>query len=57
MGVGAAVQLYDIVVVVRELCGYWAKERETDMLRYFVAIGHYLVGVTLNLFGLYLMEV
>lgn len=27
------------------------------MLRYFVAIGHYLVGVSLNVFGLYFMEV
>lgn len=33
------------------------EEEEVDMLRYFVAIGHYLVGVTLNIFGLYFMEV
>jgi hypothetical protein len=57
MGVGAVVQVYDIVMVVRELCGAGAEEREVDMLRYFVAIGHYLVGVTLNLFGLCIMEV
>lgn len=58
MALGAAIQVYDIVAMVRY---FWREgrvgEEGEDNLRHFVTIGHYFVGVTLNVFGLYFMEV
>jgi hypothetical protein len=66
MTVGAVVQAYDIVTTVSYFCeGGRSGEKEEeeggweggDNLRHSVAIGLYLVGITLNVFGLFLMEV
>lgn len=56
MAVGAAIQIYGIVSMVRQFCGEEEGESD-DNLRHYVSIGHYLVGITLNIFGLFFMEV
>lgn len=51
-------QAYDIYRMVRYFVwGAREGEGEKDNLRHIVTIGHYVVGITLNLFGLVFMEV
>jgi len=58
LALGASFQMYDIYTMIH----YFIKERDVDFseekkdnLRHMLTIGHFLVGITLNVFGLAMM--
>lgn len=61
LAIGSLIQIYDIykmgVYFSTQNTEVDYQQEKQDNLRHFTTIGHYLVGVTLNLFGLAMMEV
>jgi hypothetical protein len=60
LALGASFQMYDIYSMIH----YFMQERETDFsaekkdnLRHVLTIGHFIVAITLNIFGLVMMDV
>jgi len=57
--VGSFFQIYDIykmfLFILRSSSDY--KDEKRDNLRHILTIGHFFVGITLNIFGLAMMQV